>query len=144
MSGEVDRPVTARRKSDHLICRTGWALLLTIACAYFTYRSFLDIQVREFDWQHDWWDTLTWVVWMALAAGAISEVRCWRERFLFALLLVQFLLGGVFSFWTSASFNVTREARWFSLLLWVLATPLSIAVLFGSRGKSTSGSQVRS
>jgi hypothetical protein len=143
MSTEVDRPVTARRKSDHLICRTGWALLLTLACAYFTYRSFLDVRAHEFDWEHNWWDTLTWLVWMVLAASAISEVRCWRERLLFALLFLQFLLGCAFSFWTSASFNLTREARWFSLLLWLLATPLGIAALFGSGKNANTGSQPR-
>jgi hypothetical protein len=96
--------------------------------------------VHEFDWEHNWWDTLTWLVWMVLAAVAISEVRCWRERLLFALLFLQFLLGCAFSFWTSASFNFTREARWFSLLLWTLATPLGIAALFGSGRNADTGS----
>jgi hypothetical protein len=140
----VDRPATAQGQSDHLICRTAWALLATIASAYFTYRSFLGIREREFAWQHNWWDSLTWLVWMVLAAGAISEVRCWRERLLFALLFLQFLLGSVFSLWTSAPFNVTLEARWFSLLLWVLATTLSIPVLFGSGRKAKTGSQIHS
>jgi len=142
MSAELERPVTRHRKSGHLICRTGWALLLTVACAYFSYRSFQDIQGHEFDWPHNWWDTLTWLVWMAFAAVAISEVRCWRERLLFGLLFLQFLLGSVFSLWTAASFSITREGRWFSLVLWVLATTLGIAVLFGSGNKT--GSQVRS
>ncbi|HXU15867.1 MAG TPA: hypothetical protein VN708_12125 [Terriglobales bacterium] len=140
----MDRPVTTPGKSDHLICRTGWAVLVTIACAYFTYRSFVAIREREFAWQHNWWDTLTWLVWTALAAGAISEVRCWRERILFALLFLQFLLGSIFSIWTSASFNLSLEGRWFSLLLWMLATTLSILALFGGGRKSTTGPQVRS
>jgi uncharacterized membrane protein HdeD (DUF308 family) len=80
---------------------------------------------------------------MVLAAGAISEVRCWRERLLFALLFVQFLLGSVFSIWTAASFHVTQEGRWLSLLLWVLATAFSILALFAS-GSGTKGSQVHS
>jgi hypothetical protein len=140
----VERPVTTQGKSDHLICRTGWALLGTIACAYFTYRSVVAIREREFDWQHNWWDTLTWLVWTALAAGAISEVRCWRERVLFALLFLQFLLGSIFSIWTSASFNLTLKGRWFSLLLWILATTLSLLAVFGRGRKSNTGSQVRS
>jgi hypothetical protein len=140
MPAELDRPVAPHRKSGHLICRTGWALLLTVVCAYFSYRSFRDVQIGEFEWQHDWWDTLTWLVWMMFAAVAISEVRCWRERVLFALLLLQFLLGCVFSFWASASLNLTREVRWFSLLLWVLAAGLGIAVLFGSGKKTATGS----
>jgi hypothetical protein len=144
MSAEMERTVAPPRKSGHLICGTGWALLLTIACAYFSYRSFQDLRAGEFDWQHDWWDTLTWLVWMVFAAVATSEVRCWRERLLFAVLLLQCLLGGVFSFWTSASFNLTREVRWFSLLLWVLATTLGVAVLFGSGNKTTTGSEARS
>jgi hypothetical protein len=140
----VEQPVTKQGKSDHWICRTGWALLVTIACAYFTYRSFVGIREHEFDWQHHWWDTLTWLVWTALAAGAISEVRCWRERVLFALLFLQFLLGSIFSLWASASFNLTLEGRWFSLLLWMLATTVSILALFGSARRSNTGSQVRS
>jgi hypothetical protein len=144
MSAELDRPVTPPRKSGHLICGTGWALLLTIACGYFSYRSFLDIRGREFDWPHNWWDTVTWLVWMVFAAVAISEVRCWRERLLFALLILQFLLGCVFTFWTSASYNLIREVRWLSLLVWVLATIFGIAVLFGRGGKTAPGSQARS
>jgi len=144
MSTDLERTVAPLRKSGHLICRTGWALLLTVACAYFSYRSFQDIQAGEFDWRHNWWDTLTWMVWIVFLAVAISEVRCWRERLLFALLLLQCLLGCIFSFWTSASLHLTRELRWFSLVIWVLATMLSIAALFGSGKQTTPGSQVPS
>jgi len=63
---------------------------------------------------------------------------------LFALLFLQFLLGSIFSIWTSASFNLSLEGRWFSLLLWMLATTLSILALFGGGRKSTTGPQVRS
>jgi len=108
----VDRPVTTPGKSDHLICRTGWAVLVTIACAYFTYRSFVAIREREFAWQHNWWDTLTWLVWTALAAGAISEVRCWRERVLFALLFLTAAVGRTRRYKiTSAAWKSVRKSK---------------------------------
>lgn len=138
----MDGPVIRRKRSDHLICQTGWALLLSFACAYFAYRSVADIRAHEFDWHHQWWDTLTWLVWMVLAGAAISEVRCWRERALFAVLFLQFLLGSVFSFWT-ATFSATEESRWVSFFLWGVASLLSIAVLVGGPRNPSTGSQIQ-
>jgi hypothetical protein len=127
----MERPVTSV-KPQHLICGSAWALLLAVVCFYFGYRAYANISAGDYQWAHNWWDTVTWLVWVALAAGLISETRCWRERILFLVLILQFLLGLTFSFWSSASFDVVRHARWISLALWCLAALLS-AFLVASR-----------
>lgn len=129
----MDRPLAARVKPAHLVCRSGWALVLTIICAYFAYRTYSAIGMSDFEWRHDWWDILTWAVWAVLAAGLASEVRCWRERLLFAILLALFLVGCVFSVWASARFDFVREARQASLILWCAAALLSVIALASRR-----------
>lgn len=125
----MDRTLAVRIKPAHLVCRSGWALGLIVVCAYFAYKSYAAISISDYEWLHDWWDILTWAVWAVLAAGLASEVRCWRERLLFAILFAQFLLGCVFSAWTSARFDLVREARELSLILWCLAVLLSVIAL---------------
>jgi hypothetical protein len=135
-SAEVEQPVTEQLKPEHLICRTGWALLMVAGCGYFVYRVFADISAHDYQWRHHWWNALTWAVWAVLAAGLISETRCVRERILFGVLFAQFALGIVFSLWATAPFDVIRQARWASLALWWVAALMSIAVLAGRRPSS--------
>lgn len=129
----MDRPVTTRTKSVHLVCGSAWALALTIVSAYFAYTTYSAISTSDYEWRHDWWDVLTWAVWALLAAGLASEVRCWRERLLFAILFSQFLLGCVFSMWSSARLDLVRESRQASLILWCLAVLLSLIALLNRR-----------
>lgn len=93
----MDRTVAARIKPAHLVCRSGWALLLIVVCAYFAYRIVVEIRLGDYEVQSSWWKALTWGVWAVLAAGLISEVRCWRERLLFGVLSVKLWLGCVLS-----------------------------------------------
>lgn len=132
----MDRTLAVRVKPAHLVCRSGWALLLTIVCAYFAYRVLTEIRLGDYEVQSNWWKALTWGVWAVLAAGLFSEVRCWRERLLFGVLFVKLLLGCVFSLWASASFVVVREAHWVSLGLWCLAALLSLIALVSRRSES--------
>jgi hypothetical protein len=132
----VDEPATDEQKADHLICGTGWALLGAVACAYFGYRTYADIRATDYAWSHNSWTVVTWAVWVVLAAGLASETRCLRERLLFGLLFAQFMLGGIFSLWGSASFNVTRDARWASMALWGFAALMSAVALVSRRGAS--------
>ena len=129
----MDRPVTTRTKSVHLVCGSVWALALSIVCAYFAYQTYSAIGISDYEWRHDWWDVLTWAVWALLAAGLASEVRCWRERLLFAILFSQFLLGCVFSEWSSARVDLVRESRQASMILWCLAVLLSLIALLNRR-----------
>ena len=101
-----------------------------IGCGYFAYRTFGEIRVHDYDWSHNWWDAVTWVVWAVFAAGLISETRCWRERLVFGILLVQFLLGCAFSLWASAPSNLVRDGRWTCLVLWSIATLMSFVARF--------------
>lgn len=131
----MDRTVAARIKPAHLVCRSGWALLLIVVCAYFAYRIVVEIRLGDYEVQSSWWKALTWGVWAVLAAGLISEVRCWRERLLFGVLSVKLWLGCVLSLWASAPFVVLREARWVSLGLWCLAALLSVVALLSDRSE---------
>ena len=125
----MDRTIAVRVKPMHLVCRSGWALLLAVACAYFAYRIVTEIRLGDYEVQTSWWKALTWGVWAVLAAGLFSEVRCWRERLLFGVLFVKLLLGFVFSLWASAPFVVVQEYRWVSLALWCIAALLSLIAL---------------
>ena len=134
----MDRTLAVRVKPIHLVCRSAWALLLTIACAYLAYRTYAAIGINDYEWRHDWWDVLTWAVWAVLAAGVVSEVRCWRERLLFGVLFVQFVVGCIFSAWASARFDLVREARQACLILWCLAALLSVMALLSRPGTDAS------
>jgi hypothetical protein len=114
-------------------------LLIAIACGYFAYREIAEIRAGDFESEHNWWNILTWFVWTALAAGLISEVRCWRERLLFAVLLGQFLLSLVSALWAAAPFTFTRDARWFSFALWCLAALVGLLARLSRRSPHHAG-----
>lgn len=134
----MEEPVTRRERPAHLICRSVWAVIATLGCAYFAYVSYTSLRDGDFLWQHQLWNSLTWAVWTALAAGLTTETRCWRERVLFSLLVLVFVLGLVFSLWVSAPFATVREARIATTALWTLATVVSLVATFApvSRGSS--------
>jgi hypothetical protein len=113
-------------------------VLLMIVCIYFAHRTYAAIGAGDYDWRHDWWDVLTWAVWVVLAAGLLSEVRCWRERLLFGVLLIQFLIGCAFSAWASARLDLVREARQASLILWCVAALLSAIALLSRHSRDAS------
>ena len=129
----MDRPLTKRTKPEHLVCGTGWAFLVTLVSGYFAYRTFVDLRIHEYEWNHNWWDVVTWAVWTVLAAGLMSEVRCWRERLLFGALFLQFVIGCWFSLWSSARPDLVGEARQISLVLWCVAVLLGVLTLFTRR-----------
>ena len=65
----MEEPVTRRERPAHLICRSVWAVIATLGCAYFAYLSYTSLRDGDFLWQHQLWNSLTWAVWTALAAG---------------------------------------------------------------------------
>ena len=134
----MEQSLTGRRKSGHLICGSRWALVGAVASAYFAYRVYGIIKAGESPWDHNWWNVFTWMVWLALAAGLVSETRCRRERILFGILLLQFAIGVTFSAWNSAPLAFARDARWASLALWGVAALVSLTALVsaGSNGNS--------
>lgn len=131
----MDRTVAARGKSAHLVCRTGWALVITVACAYFAYTTFTDFRDADYEWNHNWWDALTWAVWAILSAALTSEVRCWRERILFGLVFLAALLGLVFSIWNSAPIADVKAAREIALALWIGTVALGLTTCLRHRVK---------
>jgi hypothetical protein len=125
----VEEPVAGRRRA-HLICGTLlWGLAGFAICAYFAHASYVEIRDGDFYWQSGWWTVLTWTVWLVLAAGLFSETRCWRESVLFGSLLAVFIIGLVFSAWSSVQPDTARLAREASLGLWSVAALASLATL---------------
>ena len=76
---------------------------------------------------------LTWAVWSVLAAGLLTESRCWREITFFSLLMLVLLIGVVFSAWASARPVTIRRAREASLILWSVAALASLMTIRLSR-----------
>jgi hypothetical protein len=114
-----------------------WGVAAAIACAYFSYLSYSRLRNGDFTWVHDGWSVLTYGVWIALILGVLSEVRCWRERILFGLVLVNFTLGFTLSAWATAPLAAVREAREISLALWALAAVASLMTLRSPGGVDT-------
>ncbi len=125
----MEEPV-ARPRRAHLICGTLlWGIAGFAVCTYFTYSSFVELRDGDFYWQSGWWTVLTWAVWLVLAAGLVSETRCWREGLFFGSLLAVFIIGLVFSAWTSAEPHAGRLAREVTLGLWITAALASLATI---------------
>jgi hypothetical protein len=106
-----------------------WGLVGFAICAYFAHGSYVELREGDFYWQSGWWTVLTWAVWLVLAAGLASETRCWREGLLFGSLLAVFVIGLVFSAWSSVQPAIARHAREVSLGLWSLAALASLATI---------------
>jgi hypothetical protein len=125
----VEEPI-ARRRRAHLICGTMfWGIAGFAVCAYFAHSSYVELRDGDFYWQPGWWTVLTWAVWLVLAAGLVSETRCWREGLFFGSLLAVFVIGMVFSAWSSAPPDAVRHAREASVALWSLAALASLATI---------------
>jgi hypothetical protein len=125
----VEETITRSRR-EHLICGTLlWSLAGFAICAYFAHSSYVELRDGDFYWQSGWWTVLTWAVWLVLAAGLVSETRCWREGLLFGSLLAVFVIGLVFSAWSTAQADAARYAREASFALWSLAALASLATI---------------
>lgn len=131
----MEQPVARRERPAHLICRSVWAVIATMACSYFAYSSYAGLRNGDFLWQHQGWNSLTWAVWSALAGGLVTETRCWRERILFSLLLLVFVVGLVFSLWTSAPEATVKTARVVTTVFWALAAVVGLATIFAPAGR---------
>ena len=116
------------------MCGTAlWGLAGALVSAYFSYLSYSHIADGDYSWPHTWWTVLTYVVWIVLIAALLTETRCWRERILFSLVLITFLLGCGLSAWGGAPVTVVRELRMISTALWALAALASLTTISGPR-----------
>ena len=117
-------------RSGHLMCRTAlWGVAGFVACAYFTWVSFSHVLRNEFDWPHDAWTAATYLVWIVLLAALAVDTRCLRERFFFAALVVNFLVGFGLTLWRNIPVAYVRAARVATGTLWALAALLSLTTL---------------
>jgi hypothetical protein len=134
LDGPLDSSKTSRAKSVHLMCGTPfWGVVAAVACAYLSYSSYSRLRSGDLYGQNDWWTILTWVIWLMLIVGFVSETRCWRERLFFGLLLLNFLLGFVLAAWGSAPLDAVRGARQVSVVLWGCAAIGAVTTLMPVR-----------
>jgi hypothetical protein len=118
------------QRSGHLMCRTSlWGVVGFLACGYFAWISFQHVIQQEYDWPHDSWTAITYVVWIALLAIVAFETRCLRERLFFGVLLVNFFIGFGLTLWSAVSVAHVRTARLGTGALWVFAAVASLSTI---------------
>jgi len=111
-----------------------WGIAGFVGCAYFTWVSFRHVAQNEFEWPHDPWTTATYVVWIVLLGGLAFSTRCVRERVLFGVLLINFLVGLGLTLWSEIPAGDVRTARLGTGALWALGAVISLATV-GRAGK---------
>jgi hypothetical protein len=120
--------------SAHLMCRTPlWGLAGFLGCAYFAWISFAHVIHNEFEWPHDYWTAVTYVVWIVLLGVLALDTHCWRERIFFGVLVINFVVGCGLTLWRGIPSSDVRVARSGTGALWALAALLSLTTLLNSR-----------
>ena len=118
------------------MCRTSlWGVAGFLGCAYFAWISYGHITSNEFDWPHDLWLGITYLVWIVLLGTLALNTRCLRERLFFGLLLTNFFIGLGLTFWSGVTEPDVRTARIATCALWALAAAVSLTTV-GRAGKS--------
>jgi hypothetical protein len=87
------------------MCRAAlWGLAGFMGCAYFAWISFGHVVRNEYDWPHDIWTAITYIVWIILLLALAIDTRCLRERLFFSVLVANFLIGcGTGALWALAA-----------------------------------------
>jgi len=131
--------------SGHLMCRAAlWGLAGFMGCAYFACISFGHVVRNEYDWPHDIWTAITYIVWIILLLALAIDTRCLRERLFFSVLVANFLIGCGMTLWNNISLSQVRAARIGTGTLWALAALLSLTTLRGvSEIRDTHGTSGR-
>ena len=112
------------------MCRTSlWGIVGFLGCAYFGWVSFQHVIRDEFDWPHDSWTAVTYLVWILLLAILAFDTRCLRERLFFGVLVVNFFIGFGLTLWSTASTVHVRAARLGTGALWALAALVSLSTI---------------
>jgi hypothetical protein len=127
--------VAAKRPSgsSHLMCRTPlWGVAGFLGCAYFAWISFSHVSRNEYDWPHDPWTAVTYIVWIVLLAGLELDTRCLRERLFFGLLVINFVVGCGLTLWGSVPDADVRMVRMGTGALWAMAALVSLTTLRGA------------
>ena len=117
------------------MCRTSlWGVAGFLGCAYFAWISFSHVRRGEFDWPHDSWTAVTYVVWIILLTILVFDTSCLRERLFFGVLVINFFVGFALTLWATAPPADVRLARAGTGGLWALAALLSLMTI--GRGSS--------
>jgi hypothetical protein len=112
------------------MCRASvWGAAGFLACAYFTWASFVHVVHSDFSWPHDAWTAATYVVWIVLLTALTVDTRCWRERAFFGVLVANFLVGFGLTLWRAVPVADVRTARIATGGLWALAGLLSLTTV---------------
>jgi hypothetical protein len=120
--------------SGHLMCRTPlWGVAGFIGCSYFTWISYLHVARNEYEWPHDWWTAVTYLVWIVLLLALTFDTRCLRERMFFGVLVSNFLVGCLLTLWRAVPVADVRSARIATGALWAVAALLSLTTTRSSK-----------
>ena len=120
--------------SGHLMCRASlWGVAGFLGCAYFAWISFNHVMRNEYDWPHDAWTAVTYVVWIVLLGALAIDTHCLRERLFFAVLMLNFVVGFGLTLWHSIPTADVRTARIGTGALWTLAAVVSLTTLGRAR-----------
>jgi len=112
------------------MCRTSlWGIAGFWGCAYFAWISFAHVSRGEFDWPHDSWTAVTYVVWIVLLTILTFDTSCLRERLFFGVLVINFFIGFALTLWATIPVHQVRTARIGTGALWSLAALLSLSTL---------------
>ncbi len=121
-------------RSGHLMCRTSlWGIAGFLGCAYFAWISYSYVARNDYDWPHDAWTAVTYVVWVVLLAALTVDTRCLRERIFFGVLVLNFVVGFGLTLWSSVPLNDMRHARVATGALWALAALVSLTTVGRAR-----------
>jgi hypothetical protein len=124
------------------MCRTSlWGVAGFLACAYFTWGAFGHVIRNSYLWPHDAWTAATYVVWIVLLTALTVDTRCWRERFFFGVLVLNFLIGFGLTVWKTAPAGDVRAIRLVTGVLWALAGVLSLTTV--GRERTGQKSEIR-
>jgi len=120
--------------SGHLMCRTPlWGMAGFLGCTYFAWMSFGHVTRSEYEWPHDPWTAATYIVWILLLTGLAFDTRCRRERLVFGILVINFVIGCGLTLWYNISFADMRTARIGTGALWTVAALMSLTTLRNAR-----------
>ena len=127
-------------RSGHLMCRTSlWGIAGFLGCAYFVWISYSHVARNDYDWPHDAWTAVTYVVWVVLLAALTVDTRCLRERIFFGVLVLNFVVGLGLTLWSSVPLDNMRQARVATGALWALAALVSLTTI--GRARSVGGEE---
>ncbi len=117
------------------MCRSAvWGIAGFLGCAYFAWISFLHVSRKEYEWPHDPWTAVTYIVWIVLLVALAFDTRCLREKVFFGVLVANFLVGFGLTIWHNIPIADVRSARIATGALWALAGIVSLTTIGGATG----------